>query len=179
MTLATLLFAALLQPATAAELAGVTLPDSTYLNGRPLVLNGMGLREKYFVDVYVGGLYLVARTSDLGVALRPDAPRRIHMHFVYSEVEAAKLVETYREGFSRSPLAGSLQSEIGTFLSWLVTVNQGDQMVLDYVPGKGTTLTIKGQVKGTIAGEPFMRLVFGTYFGPGADKQLRSGLLGL
>ena len=42
-----------LSPAHAATLAGVTLADTATVGGQPVVLNGMGLREKYFLDIYV------------------------------------------------------------------------------------------------------------------------------
>ncbi|MBV8201615.1 MAG: chalcone isomerase family protein, partial [Acidobacteria bacterium] len=50
-------------PAAAATLADVTLPDKVDAGGQPLVLDGLGLRKKFFIKVYVGGLYLPARES--------------------------------------------------------------------------------------------------------------------
>jgi len=47
-------------PLHAVELSGVVLKDQvTAENGETLVLNGAGLREKFWIDVYVGSLYLV------------------------------------------------------------------------------------------------------------------------
>ena len=37
----------------AENLAGVSMPDSTKVNNETLILNGLGLREKYWVDIYV------------------------------------------------------------------------------------------------------------------------------
>src|SRR5947209_15933138 len=45
-------------PGRAGTLAGVTLPDSVQAGSESLVLNGMGLRKKLFIKVYVAGLYL-------------------------------------------------------------------------------------------------------------------------
>ena len=45
-------------PAGAGTLAGVTLPDTAQVAGKDLVLNGLGLRKKFVIKVYVGGLYL-------------------------------------------------------------------------------------------------------------------------
>jgi hypothetical protein len=42
----------------AGTLADVTLPDTVQVGGRTLVLNGLGLRKKFVVKVYVAGLYL-------------------------------------------------------------------------------------------------------------------------
>src|SRR5687768_3500332 len=53
-------------PASAGQCAGVTLPEQVSIEGKPLVLNGMGLREATVlaIDVYVAGLYLERRSKD-------------------------------------------------------------------------------------------------------------------
>ena len=59
----------------AATLAGVTLPDSTQVAGKTLVLNGVGLRTKFVVKVYVAGLYLEQKSSDPNAILKSDSPK--------------------------------------------------------------------------------------------------------
>ncbi len=51
-------------------------------------------------------------------------------------------------------------------------------MTIQYEPGTGTTLLVNGQAKGTVPGVEFMKLIFGNYVGPNANKVLREGLLG-
>ena len=59
----------------AASLAGVNLPDTVKAGGTTLVLNGMGLRTKFSVKVYVGGLYLQQKSSETPAPLsRPTPP---------------------------------------------------------------------------------------------------------
>lgn len=60
--------ALLLSPAMtlAKEVAGVTLPETITLGSKPLVLNGAGIRSKFFIKVYVGALYLPARARRRG-----------------------------------------------------------------------------------------------------------------
>ncbi|WP_419582428.1 chalcone isomerase family protein, partial [Thiolapillus sp.] len=48
----------------AKTLEGVDLPEQVPVEGRNLVLNGAGIREKFFFDIYVAALYLPARMSD-------------------------------------------------------------------------------------------------------------------
>jgi hypothetical protein len=57
-TTALLAFTLVALPAAAGSLAGVNLPDKVEVKGQSLVLNGLGLRTKFFIKVYVGGLYL-------------------------------------------------------------------------------------------------------------------------
>ena len=67
----------------AAVLEGIELPDTIESGGHQLLLNGLGLREFLFIDIYVGGLYLPARTTDERVAIEPDVPKRLELHFVH------------------------------------------------------------------------------------------------
>jgi len=55
-----LLFSLFVSITQAADLDGVTLPDTMQLDGSELVLNGMGTRKAtmFKVKVYVMGLYL-------------------------------------------------------------------------------------------------------------------------
>ena len=43
------------------EIGGVTLPDTLKIGDETLVLNGGGIREKFWLDMYVGGLYLTQK----------------------------------------------------------------------------------------------------------------------
>ncbi|MGE4293434.1 MAG: chalcone isomerase family protein, partial [Desulfovibrio sp.] len=72
----------LLPAAQAAERAGVNMPESTEVEGTPLVLNGLALRSVFVFDVYVAGLYLPEKNNDAEAILKFDAPRRMVMHIV-------------------------------------------------------------------------------------------------
>jgi hypothetical protein len=154
--------------AWAGSLAGVTFPDQATVGGQAVVLNGLGLREKYFVDVYVGGLYLPTKTTDSARAIADDVPKRIVMHFVYGGgVPKDKLIETFDESFANQGAAGTAQAANQAKLAgWMEDMAAGDQVVLDYVPGTGTTVSVKGKVKGTIPGTDFMKVLWAVYVGP-------------
>ena len=67
-------------PAGAASLAGVTLPDKAEVKGQSLALNGIALRTKFFIKVYVAGLYLPQKEKSAAKILGADGPRRQVMH---------------------------------------------------------------------------------------------------
>lgn len=172
-----LLTLALTAPALAGELEGVTLPDTLTLGGQQLVLNGMGLREKVFIDVYVAGLYLPEKTRDARKAIEADVPKRIDM-VMLREIERAKLADTMRESIEASG-SKEARAHAPTLAGWMEDVRKGDHVVLDYVPGTGTTVTVKGKAKGTIAGAAFMQAVWGIYLGKNPPTEaLKDGLLG-
>ncbi len=161
--------------AVAGTHAGVTMADSQ--DG--LVLNGMGLREKFFFDIYVGGLYLPAKTSDANAVINNDVPKRIVMKFIYSKVTKQQMIDTFEENFVKNPAAASLSSQKAQLYAAMTDVVAGDQVVIDYKPGEGTSIWVKGSLKATIPGADFMRALFGIYFGPNpAYGPLKDGMLG-
>jgi hypothetical protein len=169
----------LAQLAFGGTLAGVTLPDTATVGGEEVKLVGMGLREKYFIDIYVGGLYLKTPTKDAKTAIAADEPKRIVMHFIYSDVPADKMRETYDSGFAANADAGSLKAKIDKLNSYMADLTTGDQVVLDYVPGTGTTVSVKGSTKGTIEGADFMKALFAVYLGDSPPtSKLKKGMLG-
>ena len=79
--LAALLAASPLQT-LARDVSGVKLADTVTVDGKPLQLNGAGMRKKLFIKVYVGALYLPARSSDAAAIVAADEPKYVRMVFV-------------------------------------------------------------------------------------------------
>ena len=142
----------------AASLAGVTLPDTEQVGDTKLLLNGLGLRTKMMVKVYVAGLYVVQKSSDPGAIIKADAPKRIVMGFVRG-VSKSQLADAFTESFNdnSADAVKTLKADIERLLGALEPVKEGDQMVFTYVPGTGTTFAINGHEKLTIAGPAFVR----------------------
>src|SRR5688572_2966457 len=107
-------------PAGAATLAGVTLPDNAQVAGKDLVLNGMGLRKKFVVKVYVGGLYLPQKQRDPRNVLSIDQPRQMVMHFLY-DVGKQQMCDAWNEGLeANTPNAGAeIESAFATLCGWM------------------------------------------------------------
>lgn len=166
-------------PASAAELAGVVMPDSEEVNGTQLVLNGMGLREKFFIDVYVAGLYLEARSTDAGAILAADGIKRLRMHFVYKEVDADALNEAWIEGLEKNAAdSEALAGPLSTLTGMMVDVKAGDELVFTQVPGAGLEVDVRGTVS-TIDDEAFATAFWSIFLGPKPPTgKLKKGLLG-
>ena len=174
-----LLLALFLAHADAAELAGVKIADTATVGGKALVLNGAGLREKFYFDIYVGALYLPGKTTSGTSAISQDVPKRIEMTFIYSAVTKAQLAEAYDEGIVYAADPAAVKDRFETLKSYLADVVAGDAIALDYVPGTGTTVIVKGTSKGTIPGKDFMEALWNVYLGthPPTAK-LKAGMLG-
>lgn len=161
-------------------LAGVTLPDSVQAGGKTLVLNGLGLRKKYMVKVYVAGLYLEQKSSDPGAILKADAPKRVVMHFVRG-VSKNQIVDGFNESFeNNTPDAKqTMKAEIDQFLGAIDSVHDGDEILLTYLPGTGTSVAINGKEKVTISAPTFAPVLFSVWLGPKPPSpEMKDGLLG-
>ena len=165
---------------SAGTLVGVALPDTAKVSDRALVLNGLGLRKKFVVKVYVAGLYLEQKSSDPNAILKADVPKRIVMHFVRN-VSKQQIADAFAESFENNTpdAAKSMKTEIDQFLGALDPVSDGEEMVITYLPGTGTTLSTKGKDKVTIATPGFASVIFSVWLGPKPpNADLKKGLLG-
>jgi len=168
----------------AIEVADLSIPDEVKPNGATerLTLNGAGIRSKFFFKIYVAALYLPSPTSESEIIIATDQPNRVLMHFVYSEVEKEKLIDGWIDGFnnniSKEEMKG-VEGRLAKFNTLFETVVEGDQILLDYQPNKGTQVTIKGKVKGTIPGHDFNQALLRVWLGPEpVTSDLKEALLG-
>ena len=173
----------LCSPATAKEIAGVAIDEQiTQADGTVLKLNGAGIRSKFVVKVYIAMLYLENPGSDRDQVIGDPGAKQLIMHFLYKEVDNDALVEAWNDGFTGNGTdeqLDKLKSEIAQFNSLFDTVKKGDRIVLDYVPGKGTTVSINTTEKGTVAGKEFNDLLLSIWLGDKpVGKELRKALLG-
>jgi hypothetical protein len=176
-----LLALTLLTSPQAAELAGITMPDEAAASdGTKLVLNGLGLREKYWIDIYVGGLYLTGKSSDAAGIVSQDKHKRVVMHFIYRKVTQKQMLETFEEGFAKAGLTEKLSAEMATLRAMIDRdILRNEKVIIEYIPGKGTSFTISGENKGVIAGTDFMKGIFSVFLGPKpASEPLKKGMLG-
>ncbi|MGB9234422.1 MAG: chalcone isomerase family protein [Terriglobales bacterium] len=164
----------------AAELAGVSMPDTVQVGRTSLVLNGMGLRTKYMVKVYVAGLYLTQKSADPGAILKADEPKRIVLQFMRS-VSKNQMAEAFDESFrDNAPDAErTMKADIDRMLGALEPLKEGDQMIFTCVPGMGTTFAINGKERLVIDGPSFGQALFSVWLGPKPPTAaLKKGLLG-
>jgi len=179
--LALLLAAPLASAARAATLAGVTLPDKADINGQSLVLNGLGLRTKLFIKVYVGGLYLPQKEKSAQKILAADAARQMLLSFIY-DVSKSQMCDAWDEGLeANTPKASAeVKKNFKTLCGWMDGVGKGQKLLLTYVPGEGTRVEVGGKAKGTLPGKPTADAILATWIGadPAPGKDFKSAVLG-
>lgn len=167
--------------AQAVEYEDVEVPDSVTLAGQEVPLNGVGLREVVWVNVYVGALYLPEQATTTEAAVSQAGPKRIAMYFVH-DAEREKIVEAWNEGFANNnppETVETIRNHIEQFNGWFGDVKEGDVIFLDYLPEEGTRVTINGEVKGSIPGKAFNDALLRIWLGPKPPGgNLREGMLG-
>jgi hypothetical protein len=168
-------------PASGAVIGDVTLPDTISESGATLSLNGMGMRTFTFFDVYAAGLYLASPSTDAQAILAADAPRVMVMHFL-REVEAKKISAAWLEGLAANTPAAdaSLKERFATLGAMMETMDKGQTLECAYAPGAGTTVRVRGQVKGVIEGKDFSDALLACWIGPkpGPGEKFKAGILG-
>lgn len=167
--------------ARAARISGVDFPDSVDAGGQPLKLNGVGLRKKFIIKVYAGGLYVREPSKDAAAIVAADAPKRVRMVFLRG-VSRQQVMGAFREGFENNsggpglaPLLAKLDRVAAVIPEEL---KEGAQLVVTYVPGEGTTVVSPA---GTVVvdGKEFADAMFKNWLGAKpADDDLKKGLLG-
>jgi len=172
----------LASPAHAGSLEGVTLPDEVTVNGRSLVLNGLGVREAtvLMVNVYVAGLYVEEKSADPEAILRDDRAKRLVMRFVRS-VGKENLAAAWTEGFDKNAgdKRAALAADLAKLNATMVDVKKEDVLSLTYVPGSGVTVSVKGKDAAVVPGSDFQRVLFSIWLGADPPNvALREGLLG-
>lgn len=164
----------------AGEVAGVKMPDTVAVEGKTLKLNGMGLRKKVVFKVYVAGLYLETPSPAGEAVIASDQVKRMQLSVLRS-LKAAQVTEAIAEGFEKNSKAqmGALKDRLSKFNAMFSDVVEGDQILMTYVPGKGTLVSVKGAEKGAVEGKDFADALFSVWLGSNpVQEDLKKALLG-
>ena len=168
--------AALAGSVAAAEIAGVKLDDKVTVAGKELVLNGAGLRTRAVFKVYVSGLYLPAKATTTAAVLAA-VPRRVTLHMLRN-LSPDQLVDALVDGLKDNTGASEfavLKPQVDQMTGILKSfgdVKEAQVMTIDYADNV-TRLTLNGQPKGEIAGEPFNQALMRVWVG---DKPAQADL---
>jgi len=159
----------------------VAMPDEVSVDGKKLVLNGMGVREAtvFNVNVYVAGLYLEKRSNDGPRIAAAEEIKRIDLAFV-REVSREDMTEAIHKGFEKSAGAefAKLKPRVEKFKALLPEFKVGDRLTLTYRPGSGLSVVAPGK-KGNVEGADFARALFLIWLGAHPPNEgLKRGLLG-
>ena len=165
--------------------ADVKYEEAASVQGKPLLLNGAGIRYKAVFKVYTAGLYLEKKAQTPQDIQALKGPKRMRI-VMLREIDSAELGKL----FSRGMEDNMDRAAFSKLVPGVVRMSQifsehkkllpGEEFLIDWIPGTGTVLTVKGQVQGEPFKEPeFFNALLGIWLGPQpADWKLKDALLG-
>ena len=165
--------------AQAVEYQGFTLPNSIMVGGKNLRLNGVGLRSKAVLKIYVGALYVESVSRDPVKILSADSGKLVRM-LLLRDMSRQELVDELQNGFERNAKNKATQSEaFNTMLALVPDMRKGEALTFVYLPGKGTALQVSDKELGVFHGKEFANAVFSIWLGPKPPSEyLQIGMLG-
>lgn len=163
------------------KINGITFPDSYTAGKDKLVLNGGGTREKYWMDMYVAGLYLTEKSKDADKIISANSSMAIRICIISGLITSDKMIEAVEEGFKKS--TGGKQADykerIDKFKkAFSEEIKKGDVFDIVYASEK-ISIYKNGTSKTEIDGLDFKKAVLGIWLGKEpADSDLKEGMLG-
>ncbi|MBN7771693.1 chalcone isomerase family protein [Marinobacter daepoensis] len=169
-------------PASALTVGDVEVPETYSAMGQELQLNGAGTRSKWFMDLYVGGLYVPEEVSDGEAVINADEPQAITLHITSGMITSERMTDATMDGF-KAATAGDLsaiQSDVDQFMSvFKEEIKEGDVFDLVYLPGEGVRVLKNGEQKDTVGDLEFKKALFGIWLSDKpAQEDLKEKMLG-
>ena len=151
-----------------------------------LKLNGAALRELYLlIESYVGSLYLEKPSTSAQEILDDNTThKRMVFHTMIKKVGARRIANALQEALVLNITEEEhqeLQDEVGQMLGYFQgKMHRGDETWFDFIPGKGTVVTINGQEQGIIQGDLFFRALLSIWIGENpVGRDFKNEILGL
>ncbi len=163
------------------KINGITFPDSYTTGKDKLALNGGGTREKYWMDMYVGALYLTEKSKDANSIISTNSSMAIRICILSGLITSDKMIDAVEEGFKKS--TGGKQADykdkIDKFKkAFSEEIKKGDVFDIVY-SGEKISIYKNNTLKAEIEGLDFKKAVFGIWLGKEpADSDLKEGMLG-
>jgi hypothetical protein len=167
------------------DVAGVKLDEAVDLHGSKLQLNGAGVRYKAIFKVYTAGLYLSKKAGTPDEVLAAPGAKRISITML-RDIDSNELGKLFTRGVEDNSPKGEMSQLIPGLLcmsqifSDQKQLKAGDAFTVDWVPGTGTVISVKGVPQGDpIKEQAFFNSLVRIWLGPSpADWKLKDALLG-
>lgn len=160
---------------------GVKMPGHIVVGEEKMLLNGAGVRNKYYIDMYVCGLYLKSRATNPHEVRNADEKMGIRLHIISGMVTNKRMQQAIREGFDKSTNNKStvFTKEIETLISaFSEPIKKDDVFELHYSNTAGSMIFKNGLKKVQIKGLDFKKALFGIWLGDNpSHKELRDQLM--
>lgn len=165
--------------------AGVKYDEVADLRGNKLQLNGAGVRYKGPFKVYAAGLYLPKKAGSTEEVLALQGAKRMSV-VMLRDIDASELGKLFVRGVEDNMERAAMSKLIPGLMrmSQIFTdhknLKAGDQFALEWIPGTGTVVMVRGVQQGEPFREPeFFNALMRIWLGhTPADWRLKDSLLG-
>lgn len=150
-------------------------PETKEVQGRQLVLNGIGMRTKFWVEVYTAALYLPEKTQKTDIAKTMEGPKVVSFYFlrdVSKDQISNSWIDSY--GMDRFP------TEVAALNSHMVDIRENTNGIEFQIHDDGLLLKVNGANKTKIQNKAFADAVLDIYLGPRppGGSGIKKGMLG-
>ncbi|WP_299791475.1 chalcone isomerase family protein [uncultured Shewanella sp.] len=171
----------LCSPLSAKEVAGIELAEQITVESTQLQLNGAGVRSKFFIDLYVGSLYLPSGGDNIGEVI--DAPvSAVRLNITSGMITSDKMRDAIEDGFEDATDGNTdeIKPQIDKFMALFSdAIIEGDQFTLATDKASGVTAYKNGVAQATIEGEAFRLALLKIWLGDNpAQTSLKKAMLG-
>jgi len=159
------------------------LPKETTFSKETLILNGAGLRQKMWFNLYAGALYLKKKNKNASEIVDSNDLMLIKLHILSSLVSKEKLLDALEKGIRHANSDEDLKKHdenIKTFISFIADkIEVNDVFNLVSVPDFGIQLYKNDLLLGAIGNTTFKKLLFNIWLAnKPIDKGLKQKMLG-
>jgi hypothetical protein len=164
---------------------GVKYDETIDLRGSRLQLNGAGVRYVTVLRYYTAGLYVPKKAGTPEEVLAMPGAKRLTV-VALRDIDSGDLGKRFTRGVEDNLDKAAFSKLIPGLLrmsqlfSEIKKLNAGDSFSIDWIPGTGTVISVRGQPQGEPFKEPeFFNALLRIWLGPApADWRLKDALLG-
>jgi hypothetical protein len=164
----------------ALDVAGVNVAPTVSVHQKTLTLNGVGIRKKLFIKVYVGSLYTERKVTTPAQLLADPGEKLLRLSFVYKKVEKEKIIKAFAEDLANNSPGIARSAEAKAFLSSFTSdFVAGDTVDISISPDGTVAASHNGKSLWTVRSPAVAQGVLLIWFGEKpADRSLKMGMLG-
>jgi Chalcone isomerase-like len=168
------------------EVAGVKFDETLDLRGNKVLLNGAGVRYKAVFKVYAAGLYLGKKAGTSAEAFAAPGAKRVSVTML-RDIDSNELSRLFSRGVEDNLPKADFGKVIPSLIRMsqvftdLKTLKTGDNFTIDWIPGTGMVMSVKGKPQGEPFTEPaFFNAMLNIWLGASpADWKLKDAMLGI
>ena len=153
------------------------------LDDSELVLNGLAKARQDQSDYYLAALYLTQTFQFVASIDNDTVAKRMELKIVADSISARRFGRYWKEAISINNEKQAWEDDVEQIIEFTKlfkgSLKKGDVIDFDYIPNKGTYVTVNNTQLGRIRGSSFFSLLLMSWIGPRPPSEsFKEGILG-